>query len=386
VKELSLGPKIVPAEVKAHRFIELDSLRGIAASAVVFGHFFDLWSATRWHLWTERSPLRVLFAGHEAVVLFFMLSGFVLSIPLSSERAPSYRVFLMRRFCRIYLPYVAAILAAAACDFFLYSTTRTGDSWIDQTWSKRPTLELVLGHLFTVTWYPAQLNTAIWTLIVEIRVSLIFPVLFWVVRRVRPVLLLGVCAALSAGLPVLPHGNSLEGLTISPTYLALFAGGILLWLHLPAVSHFLVGMGGKGRGIVLLLSLLCVIAPHGLDAWRVAPASRSIFDLDDYVIGVGAAGLIACAIQAGTLRSMLNHPFLVRLGALSYSTYLMHPTVIFVLIRLYYGRFPFYYLLPVYLVGVYVVSELFHKFVDQPSVMLGRRVGKRRKQGEQTPS
>ena len=65
------------------------------------------------------------------------------------------------------------------------------------------------------------------------------------------------------------------------------------------------------------------------------------------MIGAGAAGLIACAIQAGTLRSMLNHPVLVRLGALSYSTYLMHPTVMFVLIRLFYGRFPFYDPLPV---------------------------------------
>ena len=131
--------------------------------------------------------------------------------------------------------------------------------------------------------------------------------------------------------------------------------------------------------MVLLLSLLCITAPHALDAWRAAPVSRSIFDLEDYVIGAGAAGLIACAIQAGTLRSMLNHPVLVRLGALSYSTYLMHPTVMFVLIRLFYGRFPFYYLLPVYLVGVYTVPELFHKFVDRPSVMLGRRVGKRQR-------
>jgi peptidoglycan/LPS O-acetylase OafA/YrhL len=382
----SLGERIVPAEVKAHRFVELDSLRGVAASAVVFGHFYLLWSSTKCYMWIQRSPLRICFAGHEAVVLFFMLSGFVLCIPLSGDCAPSYRIFLMKRFCRIYLPYLAAILVAATCDFFLYSTIPTGDTWVDQTWSMRPTLGLVVGHLLTTTRHPAQLNSAIWSLIVEIRVSMIFPVLFWVVRRARPVLLLGICAVLSGVLPLLPHGNSIAEWTISPDYLALFAGGILLWLHLPQVSHFLMKIGGKWRGVVLLLSLLCIIAPHSLDSWRVAPVSRSIFDLEDYVIGAGAAGLIACAIQAGALRSMLNHPVLVRLGALSYSTYLMHPTVSFVLIRLFYGRFPFYYLLPVYLAGVYVASEVFHKFVDQPSVMLGRRVGRRQKQGAQAPA
>jgi peptidoglycan/LPS O-acetylase OafA/YrhL len=384
VKEPNAGLKSVPAEIKAHRFIELDSLRGIAAAAVVFSHFAGLWASATWHVWMERSPLRVLFAGHEAVVLFFLLSGFVLSIPLSEERAPGYGVFLMKRFCRLYLPYLAAILAAAICDFFLFSTTPTGNAWIDQTWNMRPTPGLVAGHLVTVTWHPAQLNTAIWSLIIEIHVSMLFPALLWVVRRAPPALLLGICMAVSGVFPLLPHGNAIAGLTISPTYLAMFIIGILLWLYLAEISHFLVRIGRRWRGVVLLLSLLCIVAPHGLEAWRGTPVSRSISELEDYAIGAGAAGLIACAIQAGKLRSILRGPLLVRLGALSYSTYLMHPTVLFVLIRLFYGRFPFYYLLPIYLAGVYLVSELFHKFVDQPSVMLGRRVGKRHKQGERT--
>jgi peptidoglycan/LPS O-acetylase OafA/YrhL len=376
----------VPAEVKAHRFIELDSLRGIAASVVVFGHFALIWGATRWYGWMERSPFRIVFAGHEAVVLFFVLSGFVLSIPLSGDRAPGYGLFLLKRFCRLYLPYMAAVLAAAICDLLLYSTTRTGNLWIDQTWSMRPTLALVVGHLLTTTRSVAQLNTAIWSLMVEIRVSIVFPVLLWMVRRARPALWLGMLAVLSGVMPLLPHGNSMMALTLSPNHLALFSVGILLWLHLPAISRFLAGMGGRGRGVVLLLSLVCVAGPQMLDAWIAKPLPNSIYYLEDFVIGAGAAGLIACATQPGRFRHFLHRPVLVRLGALSYSIYLMHPTVIFILIRLFYGKFPFYYLLPVYLVGVYGVAELFHKFVDQPSVMLGRRVGKRPKLGEQAPA
>ena len=56
MRESSLGERIVPAEVKAHRFVELDSLRGIAASAVVFGYFYLLWSSTRCYVWIQRAP------------------------------------------------------------------------------------------------------------------------------------------------------------------------------------------------------------------------------------------------------------------------------------------------------------------------------------------
>lgn len=376
------GPRIVPVEVKAHRFLELDSLRGMGASAVFLGHFALICNATGWFDRIDRSPLRVVIAGHEAVMLFFILSGFVLSIPLTRERAPSYGLFLLKRFCRLYLPYAAAILIAAICDLYLYSTTPTGDTFIDHTWSTRPTLVLIAGHLLTTTRSTTQLNVAIWSLLYEIRVSMVFPLLLWLVRRVRPAILLAVCAVLSGGLPLIRHGNFMMSFFISPTYVALFACGILLWLHLSEVTSFLARIGRRGRGTILLLSLVCLLGPHVLILWSGRPAPQTVLQLQDYVIGAGAAGIMACAIQPGRFRDFLHSPILVRIGALSYSIYLVHPTVLFVLIRLFYGKFPFYYLWPVYLVGVYIVSEIFHRFVDQPSVMLGRRVGKRQKSRE----
>src|SRR5208282_6007156 len=227
----SIAPRLCSVRVKAHRYLELDSLRGIGASIVVLGHFAMLWAPSAWYNAINLSPLRTLFAAHEAVVLFFVLSGFVLSIPLSGDRPPGYGLFLLKRFCRIYLPFVAAILIAAVCSFFLYSAAPTGDPWIDQTWSVRPTIALVLGHLLTTTRSAAQLNTAIWTLIVEIRVSLIFPILFWLTRRLHPALSLGCLAALAAGLPLVRHGNYFAGTIIDPADVAMFVGGILLWLN-----------------------------------------------------------------------------------------------------------------------------------------------------------
>ncbi len=386
VRNFTVGPKIVPAEVKAHRFAELDSLRGLGASAVFLGHFALISIGLGWRDGIDRSPLRVVFAGHEAVVMFFVLSGFVLSIPLTGSHPPGYGLFLVRRFCRLYLPYAAAILIASICDLYFYSTTHTGDIFIDASWSARPTLALVVGHLLAMPRSTTQINVAIWSLIYEIRMSMVFPLLLWVVRRVRPGTLLGICAVLSGGLPLVHHGNAMMAFFISPSYVAMFAGGILLWLHLPEITEFLQRIGGRGRGVALSVSLVFLLAPHAVNAWSSSPVPRSILELEDYVIAVGAAGLMACAIQTGRLRRILRWPILVRVGALSYSIYLMHPTVLFVLIRLFYGKLPFYYLWPVYLVGVYVVSELFHKFIDQPSVMLGRRVGRQQMWSEQSPA
>ncbi len=56
----------------------------------------------------------MLVAGHEAVILFFLLSGFVLTIPYLLPDPPGYLRFLTRRVIRIYVPYLAALMQATA--------------------------------------------------------------------------------------------------------------------------------------------------------------------------------------------------------------------------------------------------------------------------------
>lgn len=65
------------------RIGELDSIRGLAALIVLFHHMYqDLNNNTRFPPIIFRySPLRVLTNGHASVIMFFILSGFVLSLP-----------------------------------------------------------------------------------------------------------------------------------------------------------------------------------------------------------------------------------------------------------------------------------------------------------------
>ena len=63
-------------------------------------------------------------AGREAVVFFFVLSGFVLSVPYAGPRAPRYGKFLAKRMCRIYPPFAAAVLISMLGDALLCSLVK----------------------------------------------------------------------------------------------------------------------------------------------------------------------------------------------------------------------------------------------------------------------
>src|ERR1700730_7544565 len=144
------------------RLPELDALRGLAALTVVFHHlecllrpshesagmlrnaFLNLLHGHGFHAFAQAigpirlldlTPIYLVVAGHEPVVLFFVLSGFVLALPFYRGRALSYRAFVAKRIFRIYIPYVVAILFA----IFLNATLSRGgiptlNEWFNQTW------------------------------------------------------------------------------------------------------------------------------------------------------------------------------------------------------------------------------------------------------------
>jgi peptidoglycan/LPS O-acetylase OafA/YrhL len=105
---------------KIGRIAALDSVRGIAAFIVVIHHcfltravysnfFFTQWktpanSLVSWiFLYT---PARIVWAGYEAVTLFYVLSGLVLALPWVQGRPPEYSMYAIRRMCRLYIPYL----------------------------------------------------------------------------------------------------------------------------------------------------------------------------------------------------------------------------------------------------------------------------------------
>ena len=357
--------------LKAHRFLELDSLRGLAALTVVLAHFSGFWAGTQSLQRWENSPGHVLTAGHEAVVFFFVLSGFVLSVPFAGSRKPGYAAYLLKRMCRIYLPYAAAVLLAYACAAQLYgSHTDVSNAWINATWSERPSPHLLLSALLMRSAAAQQMNTAFWSVIYEVRISLIFPLLYVLFRKMQarwavPILLLA-----CAGASMLPIAGLANWFVAS-----LFVVGILLHRELPAIHRVLDRMSPLLRAALLLGSwVVFEFARPCFPLLRVR-ATLTTLGFADFVVAVGAVGVIAFATRPGKLQRVLTAAPLLRLGLLSYSTYLVHATVLFCILRSYNQRIAYgWYFVP-FLLLVYAASEAFYYLVDQPSVLLGRRAG-----------
>ncbi|MBW8466730.1 MAG: acyltransferase [Thiobacillus sp.] len=89
------------------KIYSLEAIRGLAALYVFFHHA---------HLLPNAGVGRLLYFGQEAVIIFFLLSGFVIS-QASSKRRPSIMAYLSARAKRIYPIFCTALLVAyiSAC-------------------------------------------------------------------------------------------------------------------------------------------------------------------------------------------------------------------------------------------------------------------------------
>src|SRR5207302_7256703 len=110
------------------------SLRGLAAMSVVFWHAAIVWpgfadrdSNSAWLEPLKRSPLHAFWAGQEAVILFLVLSGFVLALPFCSREVPVFG-FLIRRVLRLYPAFALATLLAVPAIVLTSSISVPGTS------------------------------------------------------------------------------------------------------------------------------------------------------------------------------------------------------------------------------------------------------------------
>jgi peptidoglycan/LPS O-acetylase OafA/YrhL len=372
------------------RFVSLDALRGIAALLIVTFHCWKIglfpepagWAWRLWH-WT---PLNLLISGRPWVILFFVLSGFVLACSLERAAGIDYRGFVLRRLCRIYLPFVGSILFSLLA-YALVQPERipTLSRWFNElAWSDPPTLRMVVRHLL-MTGLDGDdgLNPVMWSLVYELRISLFFPALFLAAYRwPRAVLSLGLLAHVAAAVlfgcrsvqcqPFRGY-DGISSVLLTVYFTLFFIIGILLARYRNSVRQSVRTLSMPGAALLGVAALYAMILPNIPRLMPIMPA--------DPLFGLGAAALIALAIgRMGWTAALQTRP-LGWLGEVSYSLYLTHNIVLLAIVQRYHAAAT----TPVLLFGVVaaslLVAALSYRFLEAPASRLGRWAEVRRGAG-----
>jgi peptidoglycan/LPS O-acetylase OafA/YrhL len=173
------------------------------------------------------------------------------------------------------------------------------------------------------------------------------------------------CVALTIGNPV--HSNGFF-------YLPVFFIGTLMASRIDAIKDWSARRGRAFWMVALSTSLFFMIASQVFSF--AAHASSFTGGLLWSLVGVGAAGIILCAIGFAPLRNFLNMRVVQFLGRISFSLYLIHVPIIATLgFMLGDSR---WWLVAIIGVPLSIgAATVFHRFVEVPSQHFAHRVGAR---------
>jgi peptidoglycan/LPS O-acetylase OafA/YrhL len=363
----------------------LDALRGLAALYVMVGHASAmLWAglgtavASGEHgagLWIAYLAHHTLRWQHEAVLLFFVLSGFCIHYRQAQHLASaethrsqersfpgalfSVRSFAQRRTRRLYPPLLLALGLTALFD---YIGAQINPGFYGQlTLSPSPSAPLpshslptLVGNLFMQASFvvpPFGTNGPLWSLAFETGFYVLYPLLLLASARLGGITMLVVTSAIAlATLFVVPTGTPAPGESLS----AYQAGAAPVWIPLVLMYWLVWAMGAfvaevytgriRLRGLPWMAagSLAALVAlAITLDQFVVRPGWWRVYDLAwGTALAVLLGYLLLAAprfVGAGVERSGRA---LGWLGDISYSLYVVHLPWIVLIGALWSSRYP----------------------------------------------
>lgn len=365
------------------RVDELDAVRGLAAMSVLLYHWCmaapafsaDTRGDAHYAAWNllKSTPLRIVIAGPEAVMLFFVLSGMVLAMPYVAGTGQPYRIFIVRRFFRLYPAAYAALAAAMVLAVVTGLHTVPGaSSWVNRQWRDAPDAGAVGDHLVLLGHFnTARFDIPIWSLVQEARVSLIFPALVALVLVGRWWLPTAAAALLSlVAAAHLPPGAWAFGST--QCVLVTFMVGIEIARRRETLVAWCNRLGRVGRATLALAAVLGITGHYVLEYRGVATAPGPTL-----LLATAGAGVLIVLALTDPARGLLLRAVPQFLGRVSYGLYLWHVLVLMVLVKVADGRVPLAVLAAVGIAVSLVVADLSQRVVEAPTITLGRRLAGR---------
>lgn len=314
----------------------LDILRGLAAFYVLVGHI-------KWLLWEGYSEgyklhpeaysffgkilvygFSAFSFGHEAVMLFFVLSGFVIhySTYNQSLKTESFSIgtYLYKRIKRIYPPFLLALLLTWILDsigrssgYSIYSAA-TNFTSINANISSDLTWETLLGNismlqtLFVSVWGS---NGPLWSLMFEWWFYILYIPVFFINRRnpLATAFLIGGLFICSLFIPT----HIYKWATVLNYFFAWYFGVIAADLYMNRIKGF--------KSITILLAYIIIVLGIGV---RIIGAGMS-----DYFVALFFTGVMYLSLHF--YKRLYYFQLLQPLSDCSYTLYVVHVPIIVLL-------------------------------------------------------
>lgn len=312
----------------------LDGLRALAALFVLFSHvWYQIWPAVFPPFGYGCRPTGLtlfftswLYYGHFAVVVFIVLSGFCLMLPVIKNNGVlrgGTLQFFKRRSRRILPPYYFGLLFSLLLIWFFVST-KTGTQWdisIPVTQNGLITNLLMFQDLAATT----EINYVFWSIALESHLYIFFPLLVISWQRFGSIKTTLVTGLLIYSTIILLEIAQVK--EIPPQFLGLCFYFVLGMLAATIVfsqdklgelvrKHFPWHL--SVTGLILTIIFFCYL--WGFDI------AEERFAFLDTLCAFSTLSLLVAASRPGTnkIRNFLESSPLVFIGTFSYSLYLIH--------------------------------------------------------------
>ncbi|MCQ1058345.1 acyltransferase [Photobacterium sp. ZSDE20] len=292
----------------SNHYKSLDGLRGLAALIVVFSHF----SSDTGFLNGEFK-----FLGQIGVMLFFLLSGFLMML-VTDKKEPTIKnikVFYIRRVSRVYPLFLITILFSLIYQITLRSYGFGGNllayNYIGSVDSAVKNLLFIRG------------DEVFWTIGLEIFFYLIFPV-FWFAKKESKYFFYSLCIFFLAFQYLTKYEwyRDLSFLRLNQ-HLHFFIFGMLTYEFNNKVKYWRINWD-----IVALMCVLMMIVslPY---YFNILTGSDLLYNYkamwtNNYIAILFMPLLVIASIESTVFKSILEVKSLVFLGTISYSLYLLH--------------------------------------------------------------
>jgi peptidoglycan/LPS O-acetylase OafA/YrhL len=311
------------ASADRNRFVELDGLRGLLALGVFFTHALAsqlLFATGHWDRPHSNFYAQMAVA---PVAVFFLITGFLFWSRAQRGALGTWREFLDRRFWRLFPTYLFSWIL-----WGFIIAVRTGFTLRVPVFNLLRSLlsilsfELIAGP--PLNGYSAIIDV-FWSLRVEwmFYISLLFLAFFARTAR-RQLVLLAIAVGIYFVLPLLLPFCRMAGF-------GTFGLGTLSYFDFFLVAYFSVGMLTAfihdkfklkwlaGSSIASLIAIALIVVVYAF----VAPVTSP---LEGMILGVP----FLLIVHGNSFWGFLRVRPLVMLGKISYSTYLLHPIVLYI--------------------------------------------------------